>query len=167
MSSEREIELDVDAVFPPPGARSGMVRRPDVDSTPPMRALPPPPAIPEAVRVLEQIQEDVDLVIEATSRRLDDTSRRVEEFERTVRGVLGAQERRMRELETQLYESQRRIAELSLDLDRQAERAHELHARNAVAMARVEALERAGASRAGADSDDFDGSESTQKILHT
>ncbi len=184
MSQEREIELDVDAVFPPPGARSGMIRKPDArpPSTPPLDALPPPPPVPVALRALERIQEDVDLVIEATSRRLDDMTQRMETFEHTVRGVLGAQERRIRDLERQLeesherlHDSHRRIAELAADLDRHETRAHELHARNAVAMARVELLERADAMRrelaslageahVGLDEDD-DGRESTQKIV--
>ncbi|MBX3271426.1 MAG: hypothetical protein KF729_14260 [Sandaracinaceae bacterium] len=184
MSEEREIELDVDAVFPPLGSRSGMVRRPD-PARPPLRTLPPPPAVPGAARAFERLQEDVDLVVEATSRRLDDMTRRIDVFEHTVRGVLGAQERRVRELEhalsqarARLLAAEQRSEELAADLDRQQTRAHELHARNAVAMARVEsleraALERAGARRAGPPSsateallrDDDDGSEPTQRIV--
>lgn len=185
MSEEREIELDVDAVFPPPGARSGLVRTPEhrERSTPPLRTLPPPPPLPGAARALERIQEDVDLVIEATGRRLDAMVHRIDELERNVRGVLGAQERRLRELERELEgdrdrlrDALRRIAELAADLDRQETRSHELHARNAVAMARVEVLERAQALRAelamlSSDAypraEDLDSRESTQKIIRS
>ncbi|MEZ4337718.1 MAG: hypothetical protein R3B82_13950 [Sandaracinaceae bacterium] len=168
MSQEREIELDV--VFPPPGARSGMVRRPDVPP-PPLPALTPPP-LPSTARALERLQEDVELVIEATSRRLDAMSQRIEGFERSVRGVLGAQERRIQELEHQLAGSQQRIAALVADLDRVETRAHALHARSAVAMARIEALEHArvlalerAATEAGSELEDAGSRESTQKIL--
>ena len=180
MSEEREIELDVDAVFPPLGSRSGMVRRPD-PARPPLRTLPPPPAVPGAARAFERLQEDVDLVVEATSRRLDDMTRRIDLFEHTVRGVLGAQERRVRELERELSQmraelraAEQRGAELAAGLDRHEARAHELHARNAVAIARVEALERAEARRAAPPSsaveallrgDDDEGSEPTQRIV--
>jgi len=167
MSEEREIELDVDAVFPPIGGiRSGLRPRPlEEDDTPPEAAplppprpvVPPPPPGSSMGPALARLQEDVDLVIEATGRRLDDMEARQVEFERILRGELDQTRRRLAEVERELEdtrhalrESHRRCAELAADLARAESRADELHARSAVAMARIEMLEHAQAQRAEA-----------------
>jgi len=185
MSEERVIELDVDAVFPPPGSRSGLIRKPptrekkQTSSRPPLRTLPPPPPLPGAHKAMERLQEDVDLVIEATSRRLDRMAFRQEEFERTIRGVLGAQERRIRETELELERTRAALrdvsrlnAELVADVSRCETRQHELHARNAVALARVEAVERASYERGPSSLAELAldlgvGDEATQKIVRS
>ena len=91
----------------------------------------------------------MDLVIAATSRRLDDMAASQHKFERTVRGVVGGQERRIRELEAQLGDALHRLElmtrltdDLADRLQRNETRAYELHARTAVALARIETVER-------------------------
>lgn len=162
MSEEREIELDVDAVFPRlEGFTSGMRPRafdddspPDPVALPPSRpVVPPPPPASAMGPALARLQEDVDLVIEATGRRLDDMEARQAEFERMLRGQLDEAGRRLREVERELEDtrhvlrdSHRRCAELAADLARAESRADELHARGAVAMARIGMLEHAQAA---------------------
>jgi len=161
MSEEREIELDVDAVFPRiEGFHSGLRPRASDESRdppplpPPRAAIPPPATESPPGPALARLQEDVDLVIEATGRRLDDMEARQAEFERILRAELDQTQRRLREVERELEDtrhalrdSHRRRAELAADLSRAESRADELHARSAVAMARIELLEHAQAKR--------------------
>ncbi len=145
MSEDEEIELELDDVFPAPGSRSEIVTKPPRPI--PRRVLPPPPPLPQVAGAMERLQEDVDLVIDATSTRLDAMERSQTELEHTLRGVTGAQERRIRELEGRMERTQHFMLELTRKLrdvrDLLDEHQHgidEVRARNTIAVAKIEQI---------------------------
>lgn len=156
MSDPGEIELDVDVVFPPAGAQSGFRLSPEAvasrraSSVPPaLRPIPPPPRVPGAEAGRRHAMAEL--------RGPHDS------FERTIRGVIGAQERRIQALERELERSRVELMETRLRLEALEAQSHEQWARNAVAMARIEALE---GVRRPHDRDGRRDAEPTQKINH-
>lgn len=150
MSDDENIELELDQVFPPRRSRSTSEDKPPSPKRP-RRTLPPPPPIPQAIGAMERLQEDVDLVIDATGRRLDTMERQQAEFEKTIRGVSGAQERRLRDFEDRLERTQRMMLELTrklrdiqASLDDHQHGIDEMRARNTIAAAKIEELQVSG-----------------------
>lgn len=102
---------------PPPGHRSGIRRAPAAHA--PLSMPPPPPMPRESMhRQMSTLQEDLDLIIDATSARLDEMERRQGELEEQMaerEARLAAQEEKLKRTREALRELTRKLQEIYVE----------------------------------------------------